>query len=111
MTLGSLALVFALAGFFPHAESGVLCLADAERLGELGCVHAGDDFADGFFAKRTVGERLAFDRMADFKAATTDFAVTLTQFIHIDRHGRRKAWARRGVMRGVWDYARGFQLR
>lgn len=54
----SLPLVFALADFFEHGESGLFRVGDGQRLELVRRIEGGNDFAHRLFARRTMRQRL-----------------------------------------------------
>jgi hypothetical protein len=81
-----LPLIFALADFFEHGETGLFRVRDGQRLKLVWRTEIGKDFEHRLFACRTICERLGRKWTVQREFPAADLAVAFTQFVFVERH-------------------------
>ena len=81
-----LAFIFALVDALEDGKTGFFGVGDGERLEFVGGGEAGDNFADGLFAGRTVGEGPGGQGPVQGEGATANLAAAFAHFIFVNGH-------------------------
>jgi len=81
-----LAFVLALAETLEDREAGLFGVGDGEGVEFLRGAEGGNDFADGLFAGRAMGEGLGREGAVQREAAAADLALAFTQLVFVDGH-------------------------
>jgi hypothetical protein len=83
-----LPLVFPLVDALENGKPGFLGVSDGKWLELYRRIKSGKDFAHGFFARRTVGQRLGGERSPQGELPAAHLAIAFAEFVFVDGHGR-----------------------